>query len=112
MQVGNNLSVEKWSTKSVSQRGYTSSFEQMLLMDPLTPVYWTTPDEMSIDVKDKYDKVQAGDPETPAYRFLGDEKGFYANTKYSDMEGSALAKRDISDGENGGFNINGTAFAT
>ena len=111
LQIGNNLSVEKWSTKSVSQRGYTSSFEQMLLMDPLTPVYWTTPEEMSVEVKDKYDKVQANDPNTPAYRFFGDEKGFYANTKYSDMEGSALAKRDISDGENGGFNINGTAFA-
>ena len=111
LQIGNNSSIEKWSTKSVSQQGYTSSFEQMLLMDPLTPVYWTTTDEMSVEVKDKYNKVKAGDPNTPAYRFLGDENGFYANTKYSDMEGSALAKRDISDGENGGFNINGTAFA-
>ena len=111
LQIGNNTSIEKWSTKSVSQQGYTSSFEQMLLMDPLTPVYWTTPAEMSIEVKDKYDKVQAGDPDTPAYRFFRDENGFFANTKYSDMEGSALAKRDIADGENGGFNINGTVFA-
>ena len=111
LQIGNNTSIEKWSTKSVSQQGYTSSFEQMLLMDPLTPVYWTTPAEMSIEVKDKYDKVQAGDPDTPAYRFFRDENGFFANTKYSDMEGSALAKRDIADGEDGGFNINGTVFA-
>lgn len=111
LQIGNNTSIEKWSTKSVSQQGYTSSFEQMLLMDPLTPVYWTSPAEMSVEVKDKYDKVQAGDPKTPAYRFFSDENGFFANTKYSDMEGSALAKRDIADGENGGFNINGTVFA-
>ena len=110
LQIGNNTSIEKWSTKNVSQQGYTSSFEQMLLMDPLTPVYWTTPDEMSVEVKDKYDKVMKNDPKTPNYRFFSDENGFFANTKYSDMEGSALAKRDISDGENGGFNINGTAF--
>ena len=111
LTVGTNTSIEKWSTQSVSQRGYTSSFEQMLLMDPLTPVYWTSPDEMSIEVRNKYDLVQAGDPNTPNYRFLGDEKGFFANTKYSDAEGTALAKRDITDSTNGGFNINGTLFA-
>jgi len=111
LQVGANTSIEKWSTKNVSQQGYTSSFEQMLVMDPLTPVYWTTPKEMAIDVKTKYDLVMAGDPDTPKYRFLGDEKGWFANTNYSDMEGSALAKRDITDGTNGGFNINGTLFA-
>ena len=111
LQVGSNNSIEKWSTKSVSQQGYTSSFEQMLLMDPLTPVYWTDPKEFSIDVKNMYDKVMAGDPNTPAYRFLGDENGWYANTKYSDAEGTALAKRDMTDGTNGGFNINGSLFA-
>jgi TonB-linked SusC/RagA family outer membrane protein len=111
LQVGTNSSIEKWSTQNVSQRGYTSSFEQMLVMDPLTPVYWTTPAEMGNDVKQKYDLVMAGDPNTPKYRFLGDENGFFANTKYADMEGSALAKRDISEGTDGGFNINGTLFA-
>ena len=111
LQVGTNTSIEKWSTKNVSQQGYTSSFEQMLVMDPLTPVYWTTPDEMSVDVKTHYDLVQAGDPNEPKYRFLRDEKGWYANSKYADMEGSPLAKRDATDGTNGGFNINGTLFA-
>ena len=111
LQVGTTNSIEKWSTKSVSQRGYTSSFEQMLLMDPLTAVYWTDPSQFSLGVKTRYDKVMAGDPNTPAYRFLGDENGWFANTKYSDMEGSALAKRDITDGTNEGFNVNGTLFA-
>ena len=109
LQVGSTMSIEKWSTKSVSQRGYTSSFEQMLLMDPLTPVYWKTPEEMSLEVKTAWDACQAGTSATD-YRFLGDENGFFANTKYSDMEGSALAKRDISDGTNEGFNINGTLY--
>ncbi len=111
LQVGTNNSIEKWQTKSVSHRGYSSSFESMLLMDPLTPVYWTKPEEMSLDVKTMYDKVMANDPSVPAYRFFSDENGWFANTKYSDAEGSPLAKRDATDGYSGGFNINGTLFA-
>ncbi|MBO6029830.1 MAG: SusC/RagA family TonB-linked outer membrane protein [Bacteroidales bacterium] len=115
LQVGSNNTIERHSTKSVSQQGYTSSFEQMLLMDPLTPVYWTDPSEFSIDVKTKYDAVMAGDTSIPPYRFLGEMVGdkylWFANTKYSDMEGTALAKRDMSEGSNDNFNINGTLFA-
>ena len=109
LQVGTNTSFEKWSTKSVSQRGYSSSFESMLLMDPTTPVYWTTIDEMSKDVRNAYNNVQAGIGRP--YRFFRDENGWFANTKYSDAEGSPLAKRDATDGSNGGININGTFFA-
>ncbi len=111
LQVGTNNSIEKWATKSVSQRGYSSSFESMLLMDPLTPVYWTKREEMSLAVGSMYDKVMAGDPSVRPYRFFSDENGWFANTKYSDAEGSPLAKRDASDGYSGGFNINGTMFA-
>ena len=39
LKFSTNTSLEKWSTKSVSQRGYSSSFENMLLMDPFTPVF-------------------------------------------------------------------------
>ena len=110
MTVGSNLSIEKWSTKSVSQRGYGSSFDSMLVMDPLTPVYWTTVDEMSLDVRTQYDKVQNGTASRP-YRFFGDENGWFANTKYSDAEGSPLAKRDATDSTNGGITMRGTLFA-
>ena len=111
LQVGVNTSIEKWDTKSVSQRGYSSSFESMMTLDPMTPVYWTTVNEMPASFREIYDKVQAGDPNTRPYRFLGDENGFFANTPYSDVEGNPLAKRDATDGTNGGFNINGTLFA-
>jgi len=110
MTVGSNLSMEKWSTKSVSQRGYSSSFDSMLAMDPLTPVYWTTVEEMSQDVRAQYERVQAGGEGRP-YTFFGDENGWFANTKYADTEGSALAKRDASNGTSGGINIRGTLFA-
>ena len=110
LQVGSNNSIEKWDTKSVSQRGYSSSFEQMIQIDPLTPVYWTTPDEMSLSVRTVYDALQNGTADQN-YRLFRDEKGWFANTKYSELEGSPLAKRDTSDGTDGGWNINGTLFA-
>ena len=110
LQVGTNSSIEKWSTQSVSQRGYGSSFEQMLVMDPLTPVYWLTPEEMTLSFKTVYDALQNGTSDIN-YRLFRDDHGWFANTKYSDMEGSALAKRDATDSDNGGFNINGTFFA-
>ena len=110
MTVGSNLSMERWSTKSVSGRGYGSSFESMLVMDPLTPVYWTDPSEFAQDYKAQYERVQAGGEGRP-YRFLGDENGWFANTKYSDAEGSPFAKRDASESSNSGINIRGTLFA-
>lgn len=111
LQVGVNNSIEKWHSKSVSQRGYGSSFESLILIDPLTPVYWTKPEEMSTTVRTAYNAVQNGTSDVN-YTFFGDEKGWYANTKYSDTEGSPLAKRDASASNyNGGFNINGTMFA-
>ncbi len=111
LTVGNNMSIEKWATQSVSQRGYGSSFDAMLVTDPLTPVYWTTVDEMSSVVRAEYDKVMNGTSATP-YRFFGDENGFFANTKYNpEAEGSALAKRDVNDSHNGGFTMRGTMFA-
>jgi len=110
LQVGSNNSIEKWDTKGVSQRSYGSSFEQMLQMDPLTPVYWTKPEEMSLSVKTVYDALQNGTADQN-YRLFRDENGWFANTKYSDMEGSPLAKRDATDSTNGGFNIRGTFFA-
>ncbi len=110
MTVGSNMSMEKWSTKSVSQRGYGSSFDSMIVMDPLTPVYWTTVDEMSLSVKTAYNAVQNGTSKRP-YKFFGDENGWFANTKYSDTEGSPLAKRDASNGTNGGITLRGTLYA-
>ncbi len=110
LQVGTNNSIEKWSTNSVSQRGYSSSFESMWMMDPITPTYWTDPSQFSTEVKNIYDQLQAGTAAHP-YRILGNENGWYANTKYADTEGSPLAKKDMTDGSNEGFNINGTMYA-
>ncbi|MEE3468752.1 MAG: SusC/RagA family TonB-linked outer membrane protein, partial [Eubacterium sp.] len=41
LEVGNNISLEQWTTRSVSQQGYGSAFESLMTIDPTTPVYWT-----------------------------------------------------------------------
>ena len=111
LQVGVNTSIEKWESKSVSQRSYGSSFESLIIIDPLTPVYWTSPDEMSTSVRTNYNAVKNGTADAN-YTFFRDEKGWFANTKYADTEGSPLAKRDANaNNSNGGFNINGTFYA-
>ena len=108
LQVGTTNSIEKWDTKSVSQRGYSSSFESVVNLEPLTPVYWTKPDEMPNDFRAIYDQVVAG---TNNHRIFADKNGFLAAPMYSDVEGNPLAKILGTDGTNGGFNINGTVFA-
>ena len=109
LQVGTTNSIEKWSTKSVSQRGYSSSFESVINFSPLEPVYWHSASEITdSDFLGVYNKIMAGEDN---HRLIGDDKGLYAQAVYADVEGNPLSKILTSDGTNGGFNINGTMFA-
>ena len=111
LQVGNNISIEKWETKSVSQQGYGSAFESLMTIDPCTPVYWTDPSQFNQDYKNKYDAVQDGTSEYP-YRFLRDEKGWFATSAIDETRGgSPFVQRDATDGSSGGVNLNGVLFA-
>jgi len=108
LQAGTTNSIEKWSTKSVSQRGYGSSWESVINLEPLTPVYWHSESEFNPDFAATYNNVQQGIGRP--YRFFSDANGWYATPTYSDVEGNPLAKILTSEGTNGGFNINGTMF--
>ena len=111
LQVGNNISIEQWSTKSVSQQGYGSAFESLMTIDPTTPVYWTDPSQFNQDYKNKYDAVQAGTSEYP-YSFLGDENGWFATSAIDETRGgSPFVQRDATDGSSGGINVHGVLFA-
>jgi len=111
LTVGNNISFEKWSTKSVSQQGYGSAFESLMTIDPCTPVYWTDPSQFNQDYRNKYESVLAGTSEFP-YSFLGDENGWYATSAIDETRGgSPFVQRDATDGTSEGLNINGTLFA-
>ena len=111
LQVGNNISIEKWATKSVSQQGYGSAFESLMTIDPCTPVYWTDPSQFNQDYRNKYNAVQEGTSEYP-YRFLGDENGWFATSAIDETRGgSPFVQRDATDGSSEGLNINGVLFA-
>ena len=109
LQIGTNTSVEKWSTRGVSENGYGSSFEMLLLIDPLTPMYWTSPDQMLGDYRNYYNEIQAGNSN---YTLFGDKNGYYATSYFNQRlaGGNPFSQRDRSEGKNSGVNINGTVF--
>ena len=109
LQVGTNTSIEKWSSRGVSENGYGTSFEMLLLIDPLTPMYWTKPEQMLGDYREYYNQIQAGNSN---YTLFGDENGYYATSYFNQRlaGGNPFSQRDRSMGRNDGVNINGTAF--
>ena len=109
LQIGTNTSVEKWSTRGVSENGYGSSFEMLLLIDPLTPMYWTKPEQMLGDYRNYYNEIQAGNSN---YTLFGDNNGYYATSYFNQRlaGGNPFSQRDRAEGKNSGVNINGTVF--
>ena len=111
LEVGNNISLEQWTTKSVSQQGYGSAFESLMTIDPCTPVYWTDPSQFNQDYRNKYNAVQAGTSEYP-YSFLGDENGWFATSAIDETRGgSPFVQRDATEGSSQGINVHGVLFA-
>lgn len=104
-QVGTNTSIEKWSTKSVPHMTqYGSLMNSVLTIDPLTPVYYSSPDEFAPTMKQAYDegKIILKDPSNNLY---------YATSKYiTDDSGNPLLQRDRVDRENGGVSLRGVLF--
>ena len=109
LQVGTNTAVEKWSTTGVSEKGYGSSFEMLLLIDPLTPMYWTKPEQMLGDYRNYYNAIQAGDSR---YTLFGDENGYYATSYFNQRlaGGNPFSQRDRASQKNDGVNVNGTVY--
>ena len=109
LQVGTNTSIEKWNSRGVSENGYGTSFEMLLLIDPLTPMYWTKPEQMLGDYRNYYNEVMAGNSN---YTLFGDENGYYATSYFNQRlaGGNPFSQRDRATGKNEGVNVNGTAF--
>ena len=109
LQIGTNTAIEKWSSRGVSENGYGSSFEMLLLIDPLTPMYWTDRKQMLGQYAGYYDAIQAGNS---SYTLFGDEKGYYATSYFNQRlaGGNPFSQRDRAEGKNEGVNVNGTVF--
>lgn len=105
LQVGTNNSIEKWSTKSVPHMTqYGSLMNSVLTLDPLTPVYYSSPDQFAPTMKQAYDdgKIILKDPDNGLY---------YATSKYiTDDSGNPLLQRDRVDSENRGVTLRGMIF--
>ncbi|MCQ2235390.1 MAG: SusC/RagA family TonB-linked outer membrane protein [Bacteroidales bacterium] len=116
LQVGTNTSIEKWRTSSISEQGYGTAFEMLLLIDPLTPVYWDSADQMIPAMKTKFDEVQAGGK---PYAFYGEKDAdgnitkYYATSFFNQRlsGGSPFIQKDRAFGTSNGVNINGSVFA-
>ena len=109
LKIGTNTAIEKWSTSGVSENGYGSSFEMLLLIDPLTPMYWTSRNQMLGEYGNYYDAIQAGNSK---YTLFGDENGYYATSYFNQRLAGAnpFSQRDRAEGTNDGVNVNGTVF--
>jgi TonB-linked SusC/RagA family outer membrane protein len=109
LQIGTNTAIEKWSSRGVSENGYGSSFEMLLLLDPLTPMYWTSRNQMLGEYASYYDAIQAGNSN---YTLFGDENGYYATSYFNQRLAGAnpFSQRDRAEGRNEGVNVNGTVF--
>lgn len=109
LQIGTNTAIEKWSSRGVSENGYGTSFEMLLLIDPLTPLYWTSRNQMLGEYASYYDAIQAGNSK---YTLFGDENGYYATSYFNQRLAGAnpFSQRDRAEGKNEGVNVNGTVF--
>ncbi len=105
LEVGTNNSIEKWSTKSVSQMSqYNSVMNSVMTLDPLTPVYYSSPDEFAQTMKQAYDEGKniLKDPSNGLY---------YATSKYmTDDSGNPLLQRDRVDSKNRGISLRGVLY--
>ena len=105
LQVGTNNSIENWSTKSVSQMSqYGSVMNSVMTLDPLTPVYYASPEEFAPSMRQAYDagRIILKDPTNDLY---------YATSKYiTDDSGNPLLQRDRVDRDNRGINLRGVIY--
>ncbi|MCQ2250163.1 MAG: TonB-dependent receptor [Bacteroidales bacterium] len=110
LKIGTNTSIEKWASRGVSENGYGTAFETLMLIDPLTPVYWKDETKYMDYLTNAMDEVANGKQQ---YRFFGDENGMFAGSSYFFDRlagGNPFAQRDRAEGKSNGVNVNGTAF--
>lgn len=110
LQIGTNNSIERWKTQGVSENNYGTAFETLLKIDPATPVYWTSREQMPAEFIKKLDGYNNG---TDSHVIFGNENGYYATSYFNDRipGGNPLAQRDRAENVTNGVNLNGTAFA-
>ena len=111
-QVGTNTSIERYSSQALSERSEYSNGENgtsllgALVIDPLTPVYYTSYDQLPQGMKDA---MASG---MTVYRPADHPDWYYATSKIQEGDGgNPLVFRDRNQSKSEGWNIRGTVFA-
>ena len=107
LQVGSNMSVEKYDTKSVSEAGYGSALNSVVALDPLTPAYYSRIEDCTGSMQSVY----AANP-AKILRDPDHNNDFYATSRFhEEATGNPLLQRARTEATNSGINIRGTLFA-
>ncbi len=105
LTIGTNISATQTKTKSVSQMSnFGSLFGAVVQLDPLTPFYYTDPNDFHPEMLAAYNEGQP---------IFGDENGYYATSKYNNIpSGHPFIQRDRNKNQYGtNMRINGTVYA-
>ncbi len=105
IKVGTNTSIERWRMRSLPfGSAQNSALTPAIQLDPLTPVYWNSPDEFPTTVKDLFLK-------NPDMIMMAPNGKYYATTKFNnDDNGNPLLQIARQNSQNGGFTVRGTGF--
>ena len=105
--IATSNSIEKWSTKSVSQSAYGSSLNSVMMLDPLTPAYYSRIEDTPSAMQQQYAANPDLIPTDPNHN--GD---FYGTSKYlQEATGNPLFQRDKTDSSNEGITLRGNINA-
>ena len=103
LKIGTTNSIEKWETKSVSERGYGSALNSAMSLDPLTPAFRNSIDECAAAMKDAYLTGKAV-PTTADGQYYG------TSAFLEEATGNPIFQVNKSEGNTGGWTLRGTAF--
>ena len=116
--VGTNTSIERYRRGAVSEHSEYSNGDNgtsllgALIIDPLTPVYYTSMDQMAYDLRAAAEGIKRPS-ETTTYKVYKNEDGYYyATSRFQEGDGgNPLVFRDRANSSSEGWNIRGTLFA-
>ena len=111
--VGTNTSIERYEKADIgSPSEYGGTLLGALIIDPLTPVYFKTPEDMPLNMRTAYEQGYEVDGVHYNYQFYGDDNGFYSTSKILEGDGmNPLINIDRENGKSEGWRIRGTVFA-
>jgi TonB-linked SusC/RagA family outer membrane protein len=111
--VGTNTSIERYEKADIgSPQEYGGTLLGALIIDPLTPVYFKTVEDMPLNMRNAFEQGYEVDGVHYNYQFYGDENGYYSTSRILEGDGmNPLINIARENGKSEGWRIRGTVFA-